>query len=141
MKVVVNKCYGGFGLSFTAQKMICEKKGIEFYPYKFVHDKDSDEYYYKLIHNENEFKKYIDVVLTKYMGEKFEKTAINNNLIWNYYYIERTDKALVETVEELGEKANGCFSRLEIVEIPDDINYEIREYDGYESIEEVHRTW
>jgi hypothetical protein len=44
-------------------------------------------------------------------------------------------------VQELGEKANDRFSKLKIVEIPDDVQWEIQEYDGWEHIAENHRTW
>lgn len=53
----------------------------------------------------------------------------------------RTAPELVQVVEELGEKANGSFANLIVVEVPDDVNWVIEEYDGYETIEEVHRSW
>jgi len=53
----------------------------------------------------------------------------------------RTCPLLVRVVEEMGEKANGRFAKLEIIEIPDDIKFEIDEYDGFESIHEKHRSW
>ena len=51
------------------------------------------------------------------------------------------DKDLVEVVELLGDKANGSYAKLRIVEIPDDVNFVIEEYDGIESIHEAHRSW
>ena len=33
MKIVINRCYGGFGLSPKATKMIMERKGLNCYPY------------------------------------------------------------------------------------------------------------
>ena len=48
---------------------------------------------------------------------------------------------LLECVEKLGEEANGTYAELKIVEIPDDVNWEIGEYDGLEWVEEVHRRW
>lgn len=54
---------------------------------------------------------------------------------------ERTDPDLIYVVEELKEEANGEHAKLKIVEIPDGIQWEIDEYDGMESIEEVHRSW
>lgn len=55
--------------------------------------------------------------------------------------IPRDDLDLVAIVESLGEKANGRYSYLKVVEIPDDVNWYIDEYDGMESITERHRTW
>jgi hypothetical protein len=53
----------------------------------------------------------------------------------------RTSPFLVQAVEELGDKANGYYTRLKIVEVPDDVNWTIQEYDGIEWVAEVHRTW
>ena len=44
-------------------------------------------------------------------------------------------------VEELGERANSIFSDLKIVEVPDDVEWTIKDYDGIEWVAEVHRTW
>jgi hypothetical protein len=48
---------------------------------------------------------------------------------------------LVEAVELLGEAANYSCADLHVVEIPDDVNWEIQDYNGRESIHEVHRVW
>lgn len=53
----------------------------------------------------------------------------------------RTNAELVKCVEQLGEKANGRFARLVVVDVPDDVEWEIDDYDGLETIEEKHRTW
>lgn len=57
----------------------------------------------------------------------------------------RNHPLLVKVVEELGgghgTGASGRFANLEVVEIPDNIEYEIDEYDGIETIREKHRTW
>ena len=44
-------------------------------------------------------------------------------------------------IEELGELANGRCAELRIVEIPDDVEWEINEYDGMETVDECHRKW
>ena len=36
---------------------------------------------------------------------------------------------------------DGVYSDLKVVEIPDDINWYIEEYDGLEHVAERHRTW
>ena len=55
---------------------------------------------------------------------------------WSFsvYDIERTDPALVQVVEELGEAANGRSAALRIAEVPAGTLYRIDEYDGVESV-------
>lgn len=53
----------------------------------------------------------------------------------------RAAPELVQVVEELGDKANGSFAKLVVVEVPEDVNWYISDYDGMETIEEVHRSW
>ena len=56
--------------------------------------------------------------------------------------VDRNDPRLVNCVETLGGSvAGGTFSVLDIIEIPDDVEWEIDEYDGYEHVTEKHRTW
>lgn len=57
------------------------------------------------------------------------------------YNVSRESPHLLKVIKQLGEKANGNSARLKIVTIPDDMNYEIIEYDGMEHIREVSRTW
>jgi hypothetical protein len=47
----------------------------------------------------------------------------------------------VQAVEELGDAANGDYAKLNVVEIPDGVDYEISEYNGVERVDEVHRSW
>ena len=54
---------------------------------------------------------------------------------------QRSDVILVQVVEKLGRKANGTYSELEIINIPDDAKKPyIDEYDGTETIKEG-RSW
>ncbi|MEI8135671.1 MAG: hypothetical protein WCH46_11480 [bacterium] len=57
------------------------------------------------------------------------------------YDICRDDPALVQVVEELGEKSHDRYSELRVVEIPDRISWIVLEYDGLEHVAEQHRTW
>jgi hypothetical protein len=54
---------------------------------------------------------------------------------------KRNDPRLVECVEKLGEAASASLSKLEVVEIPDDVEWTIEECDGSEWVAEKHRTW
>lgn len=53
----------------------------------------------------------------------------------------REDTILIEVVEELGEKASGRFGKLKVVEIPEDLDYVIDEYDGIETLHEKVQEW
>lgn len=53
----------------------------------------------------------------------------------------RTCPIMVQIVEELGLNASADYSDLNVVEIPDDVDWEVKDYDGSEWIAEVHRTW
>jgi len=113
-QIVINRCYGGFGLSHEAIMRYAELKGIN-----LVFQKgevfDLVHYYKDEIKQENYFSDRID--------------------------IERTDPVLVQVVREMNGKASGPHSQLGVVEIPDGVEYTIEEYDGSEWVAEVHRTW
>lgn len=55
--------------------------------------------------------------------------------------LRRDDRDLVKVVEEMQKKACGNWSKLKVVEVPDDVEWEIQEYDGWEWVAEKHRTW
>lgn len=55
--------------------------------------------------------------------------------------IPRNDSDLIEVVELFKDKANGKCASLSIAKIPDDVEWEISEYDGLETVEEKHRSW
>lgn len=91
-KIVINKCYGGFGLSELALVEYKRRANV------------TDNYFYD-------------------------------------YNIPRNDSHLVDIVNEWQQSASGSYSDLKIVEIPDDVEWEIHDYDGIEWIAEKHRTW
>jgi len=60
--------------------------------------------------------------------------------------VRRDDPILIQIIEELGLRAaaRGGYSKLGIIEIPDDVpadGWTIMEYDGMEWVAEKHRTW
>jgi hypothetical protein len=87
------------------------------------------------------------VINTDYGGFGLNDSALalynqrSGKSIEHDWQIERNDPFLVQLVEELGEAANGRYGDLKVVEIPDDVEWEIKEYDGNEWIAEKHRTW
>lgn len=140
MKVIINKCYGGFGLSREAMQYIAKARGI------------------KLYIEENE--KFPSLSPTYWIVPKekrpkeiknWAEAPIEDRQAYNEAYSEATlecgrdvvrhDKDLVAAVHALGEKADGFCSELKVVEIPDGTDYVICEYDGLEHIAEKHQTW
>lgn len=90
------------------------------------------------------------VINAKYGGFGLSETALGlykhkKNITdeeFGSYEIERDDPVLVEIVEKLGDDVNDKYSKLKIVEIPDDVKcWVIEEYDGWETVAECHRTW
>lgn len=139
MKVVVNRCYGGFGLSDKAIEMVMKRKGLACFRYKqtkYKYKDGADEYTRcETFGNSDIFTHY----QTEDLGEKVGN--LPNETYWYYGRLERDDADLIAVVEELGEEANGRFAELEVVDIPDGVNWEIDDYDGIETIHEVHRSW
>jgi hypothetical protein len=111
MKIVINCDYGGFSLSDLAIETYADRKGI-----KLKKEKTS-----------------------------FGGITLFTNIVTNEDFesrdIERNDPVLVKVVEELGSKSFGFAANLKIVEVPDDVDWEVVQYDGLEHIAEKHRTW
>ena len=133
MKVVINSCYGGFSLSNFAYKELLRRKGKECYFYNWEFGKG----YYRIDENPDEY--FCVIVTTEDYGEF--TTKIEHSVYYRDGEI-RTDPDFIAMIEEFGsEKCGGKYSKLKIVEIPDDVNWEINDYDGIETIHEVHRSW
>lgn len=138
MKIAINKCYGGFSLSDKAIEMIMKRKGLGCYRYKqtkFSYHDGSDEY---IRVDDNESNSFIHYSTTD-LGKKIEKIPDEN--YWYDGNLERTDEDMISVIEELGDEASGRYGHVAIVEVPDDVDWEIDDYDGWESIHEKHRSW
>lgn len=55
--------------------------------------------------------------------------------------IARDNPHLVQAVRELGDAASSRYASLVVVEIPDDAEWYVHEYDGYETVYKKHRVW
>lgn len=130
-KVVINKCFSGFGLSDEAQHALAARKGVTLY--------ELDESFGS--------KSYATVPKEEYdrLEKESRKTkdfSLINGLFWNCREWGRDDSDLVAVVEELGvEKASGPHAELKVVEVPDGVVWDLQEYDGIEWIAERHQTW
>lgn len=101
MKVVTNRCFGGFSCS----KKLYDELGMKYDGFGYISngdlgivDEDEDAY--------------------------------------------RVDERLISAILKIGvDTASGESANLEVVEIPDSIEWQIDEYYGWESIHEQHRSW
>lgn len=102
MKIVINRCYGGFGLSDEcAVALGAEIKELSSNGFTY-HDWGDDR--------------------------------IDEDL--------RFDSRLIDLMETKGTVwCSGSSAQLKVVEVPDDVSWEITDYDGYERVEECHRVW
>jgi len=140
-KIVINCCRGGFALSPEAMLELHERgcSGIEAKRVEHVFAKNGDE-------------SGLDFDEQIYRWRSYRSSGEPLNLFQTYFSsderfvlgcptIVRDDRDLVAVVEQLGTRANGPLATLEIVEIPDDVVWEIAECDGLEHVAEAHRTW
>jgi hypothetical protein len=131
MKVVINKCFGGFNLSYKAMMRYAELKGIKLYAFKdVINGKD-------IRHEPWDGKE--DALFCHYSTSPDPGKI--NDCYFSGHDIDRDDPLLVQVVEEMGDEASGRYAALEIVEVPDDIEWHVEEYHGNEHIAEDHRTW
>ena len=135
-KVILNKCFGGFGLSKEAYELYAKKKGIDVFHYTQENLK-KEIYTYATDDNRT-----FDFYFTKDFGDN----VYISDEDFKKYFLKldekfREDKTLIEVVEELGEKANAFYSNLKIVEIPDDLDYVIDNYDGIETLHQKVKEW
>lgn len=105
-KVVINVCYGGFGLSEKTVNWLAENAREELRNYIAKLHKD---------------------------GLSDEDIAYNIEYEFEEEGIQRHDKDLVRCVEELGDSASGSCSELVVTEINGNM-YRIDEYDGLEMV-------
>ena len=144
LQIVVNKCYGGFGLSVEALKMYYELKGITPFFYSRIYDKDGNAEEYKRIKTSTEETGLSTHVVDTDLGPICSDKDLSDRKKCKYLSdsgIERDDPALVKVVKKLKKKANGKFAELHITTIPAGVNWEIGEYDGQEWVDEKHRSW
>lgn len=129
MKIVINKCWGGFGLSKKAV-MRLHKLGC-----KHVEEQTREQFFGNSTID--------DTIEKQDKTLKMLQMPMKNDIILSdeHRSDNRSCPFLVKVVEEMGEKASGEHSNLKIIEIPDDIKYTLEDYDGMEHIAEKHRTW
>lgn len=135
MKIVINSCFGGFDLSDACIEELATRKGHRAYKYTYdlhglhrCREKTYDFYKFLLDIDQEE----VDHETAE--KHSFESLFEDGDM--------RTDHDLISLIEEKGSKwASGSHAKLKVIDIPDDVDYIIEEYDGAEWVAEKHRTW
>ena len=142
-KVAINVKHGGFGLSDAAYKKLIEW-GVPVRPYVWQQRNPETGKYDQPEANDGEIifdrditppkpgEEGLDAAMRRLSGRYWETWIRSDN---------RDHPLVVRVIEELGPQSWGRFSELKVVEIPEDVEYTIEEYDGLEWIAEAHRTW
>ena len=127
MKVVINGCFGGFGLSGKAEELYAKKSGFELFRYKQTEYKHQNgvELHVKIdISDDGMFSR----TYKKDHGESFSSIDFKDSRYWCARDLKRDDPILIEVIEELREDASGRCAALMIVEIPDGTDWQIEKY-------------
>jgi hypothetical protein len=140
MKLVINRCYGGFGVSHEGMMRYFEIKGQKVWPEQFGDHWKFWTYWTVSPENRPESKEGA-AFYTMSMKDRQAYNKAHSELTVYQRDVPRNDPALVQMVEELGKKADGEHAELVVVEIPDGVSWDIAEYDGMERVEEKHRAW
>jgi len=145
MKVVINACFGGFGISDAAYEKL-HAWGVPIQRY-VNQERGADGLYLPQPANDGEV--IFDKELTPPGADTFNdiywkfRDAKVADRYWDAGWLtnNRSHPLLLRLLDEMGDAANGRHAKLRVVEIPDGIEYDIEEYDGREHIAESHRTW
>lgn len=113
-RVVINRCYGGFGLSFAGKIAYLDRAGVA-YTLEPQADRDTQN--------------------------RLGPRILVDDAEFSDRTLDRSDPALVSVVRDLEAAAAGPFAELRIVKIPADVDWEIADHDGREWVAEAHRRW
>lgn len=137
-KIVVNSCYGGFGISEAGMLRYAELKGITLWP-------ETNQFRMMTYYTVPPELRVQQLSPEEWHAASTEERMARNDAYSNQTMhcsdIDRDDPALVQVVEELGAAAADQFAELRIADVPDDVKWCIDEYDGQEWVAEVHRKW
>lgn len=139
MKVVIATTHCGFTPSPVLVQKYLDRKGKECHVYELI-DKTvaawvpTDIYHHGLI-----------FIFTKYYGPKVDLGIVNDEDHFNPFWWEkqyRTDPDFIAAVESMTEQEIAAErSTYKVVEIPDDVQWQLESDEGIEWIAEKHRTW
>jgi hypothetical protein len=140
-KIVINACFGGFGLGHEAILAYLNKCGV--LVWAEMNDKFSSiiPFNYYLVPPEERIPGDPEDWHSMSLAERQAHNSAYSKTVFHDRDIARDDPYLVAVVEEMGSEANGSHAELKVIEIPGDVDWVIEEYDGNEWVAEKHRKW
>lgn len=76
-----------------------------------------------------------------YIKKKIKSIKTKSEINAYSFDNDRSHPILIEAVQELGHQANGIYTTLKIVEIPNDVSWKIMADSSGEYVAEAHRIW
>lgn len=129
-KVVINRRWGGFGLSPKAVIMLKDCGHVKTYEPSSYYGPD-----WKIPFE-------YDKKRAKEQGDSSYLTIHEEKILSDEHHGDsRSCPHLVRVVDQLGSEANGLYAELKIVEVPAGVEIEIDDYDGMETVREAGRSW
>jgi hypothetical protein len=143
MKVAINGCFGGFGLSDEAFIEFMRRKGKTVYAEPGVR---GSTFWETPIEDQPAILRQKWYEVPDEQREEYDaaREAAGEISPYDYYLSDdgqRADPDLIAVIEQFGDKAGHRFGAPRVVDIPDDVEWTIEEYDGNEWVAEKHRTW
>jgi len=128
-RILINSTHGAFILSDAAIQWLITWKGWSTTDYNVVVPWLSS----------------LETADPRGVGHRQRRGAFSDNMqafSHKGMFNERTDADILDCFDALGsEQFSGDYSSIISVDIPADVEWMIKEYDGTEHIAEVHRTW
>ena len=124
--IVINRCYGGFGLSYAGVMDYARRLGIKVYAYQSARKTDGHLDFKRFVPWDGKTECFSPI----YSTVEAKDGDFPDGAIFSRSDIKRDDPHLVATVKALKAKANGDYAKLTIVQIPDDVTWDIDDYDG-----------
>lgn len=141
MELLINRCWGGFGVSPRTLWHTAQLKEITIFPYldelHFGPNGEISRTFTK-ISDINSIKRSLTTDVT-FLQKNPGKDILNGDVQqfdpWDFYPNDhRSDKELIAAVKADGELANTPYNKPRVVIIPDGFDYKIDDYDGMESV-------
>ncbi len=130
MKLIINKCYGGFGINTETMKKLVMAGDPA------IRKMSVQEY-----SGRKNFQEDLTDIGDRFYTDPLELCAIKDGTVYTPDYESlRTSEILIGMIEA-GVNVNTPVSKLEVVSIPDNVDWVIEAEDGLEHVAEVHRTW